>query len=561
MGRGAMFFHMDNKQLSEEQLNSLPRESLVAMYRQLLSGFEELESQNADLLKRLTGIEESLALQKLARFGRKTEKSSEISGQMAIDFNTMCVINEAEILIEDKEVSEPEMEQVTISRPKHNKQKGKRDIDLSGIPVKQVPHTLTDEALKEIFPDGYKILPDEVYRELEMHPAWFEVLEHHVAVYVSKKGDEFARADKPGRLMGSGSIATPSLLAGIINGKYGNANPFNRMSAAFLSHDVNIPPQNMANWCIKSADTYFKPIFELMHEEMIGHSRLIHADESFFKVTEDIRERGPNARSYMWLYHTDTQYGSHPIFLYEYCPTRKSENPENFLAGYSGILMTDGFQAYHKLANEHPDELKVAGCWSHCKRRYADLVKAVSTQNARGTVAFEANERIAAIYHVDNMYKGFPPEERLKYRQSTVKPLADAFFEYLKNVVPAIDRSSETGKAVAYSLNQEKYLREFLNDPIIPLDNNDAERSIRTFCVGRANWHIINSKSGAAASGILYSMTETAKANGLKVFDYLRYILGQMKDTPNELWTHDFLENLLPWSDAIPADCKVVKTR
>lgn len=531
------------------------------MYQQLLSNFDELKSQNAELFKKLNIIEESLAVQKSARFGRKTETSSEIPGQMAIDFNTLCIINEAELIVAGKKTAEPEMEQVIINRPRHNKPKGKRDVDLSGLPVKLISHTLPEEALKQLFPDGYKTLPDETYRELEMHPAWFEVLEHHVTVYVSKSGDEFARADKPGRLMGSGSIATPSLVSGIINGKYGNANPFNRMSTAFLSHDVNIPPQNMANWCIKAADIYFKPLFDLMHEEMLCHSRLIHADESFFKITEDLKERGPNAKSFMWLYHTDTQYGSHPIFLYQYCPTRKSENPEAFLAGYKGILMTDGFQAYHKLANEHPDELKVAGCWSHCKRRYANLLKAVSTQNAKGTVAFEANERIAAIYHVDNMYRDFSPEERLRYRQSTVKPLVDAFFEYLKNVVPVIDRSSETGKAVAYSLNQEKYLREFLSDPVIPLDNNDAERSIRTFCVGRANWHIINSKAGATSSGILYSMTETAKANGLKVFDYLSCILEKMKDTPAELWTHDFLENLLPWSDTIPSSCRVTKTK
>lgn len=263
----------------------------------------------------------------------------------------------------------------------------------------------------------------------------------------------------------------------------------------------------------------------------------------------------------MWLYHTDQRYGCHPLFLYEYCDTRNHENPERFLRDFHGILMTDGYQAYHRLANDHPDQYKVAGCWAHGKRRFSNLLIASPSKRAKGTVTYEANARIQAIYHVDNMYKDLEPEERRKQREANVKPLVEAFFEYLKKVSPMLDSSSETGKAVNYCLNQEHYLKEFLNDVIIPLDNNDAERSIRTFCVNRANWHIVNSKNGARASGILLSMTETAKANGLKVFEYLTYVLDQMKEyahshlqKPTEMHFEEaFLRTLLPWSDTLPA--------
>lgn len=231
--------------------------------------------------------------------------------------------------------------------------------------------------------------------------------------------------------------------------------------------------------------------------------------------------------------------------------------------------MTDGYQAYHKLANDHPDQFTVAGCWAHAKRRFANLLKAVSAQRAKGTVAYEANTRIQAIYHIDNMYRDLSPEERQKMREANVKPLVEAFFEYLRKVSPMVDKGSETGKAVNYCLNQEPYLREFLNNGIIPLDNNDAERSIRTFCVNRANWHIINSKNGAKASGILLSMTETAKANGLKVFEYLTYVLDQMKEyahdrrqKPTEMeFDEEFLRGLLPWSETLPDSCKMTITR
>ena len=154
------------------------------------------------------------------------------------------------------------------------------------------------------------------------------------------------------------------------------------------------------------------------------------------------------------------------------------------------------------------------------------------------------------------MYKDLGNAERLKMRQANVKPLVDAFFEYLKNKQPMPDSSSETGKAVNYCLNQEKYLRVFLTDGMVPLDNNDAERSIRTFCISRANWHLVNSKSGAKASGILLSITETAKANGLNVQKYIKYLLEQLSQKTGK-HTHGFIKKLLPWSETLPEELHI----
>lgn len=232
----------------------------------------------------------------------------------------------------------------------------------------------------------------------------------------------------------------------------------------------------------------------------------------------------------MWVYHTYERYGSPPIFIYDYQPTRKAENPRNFLEGYEGILVTDGYQVYHTLAKEHPDKLKVAGCWAHAKRRFAEIVKSIGPKASKGTIADKANRRIAAIYHVDNMYNESSLEERLENRKNSVKPLVDEYFAWLKALQgsPEIDQSSKTAKAINYSINQEPYLRLFLSDAIIPLDNNDAERSIRAFCIGKKNFRIIDSKQGAEASAMLYSIAETAKANGLKPYEYFRYILDQI---------------------------------
>lgn len=136
-----------------------------------------------------------------------------------------------------------------------------------------------------------------------------------------------------------------------------------------------------------------------------------------------------------------------------------------------------------------------------------------------------------------------------------MKPLVDAFFEWVKATEPLVDHSSKTGATLDYSINQERYLRAFLDDPDIPLDNNDAERSIRTFCVGKHAWHVVDSVNGAKASGMIYSISETAKANGLVPYYYFRYLFEELPKHMEDKST-DFIKDLLPWSDKLPPECR-----
>ena len=151
-----------------------------------------------------------------------------------------------------------------------------------------------------------------------------------------------------------------SLAAAVINAKYVNAIPLNRFSEEMeRQRDVRISRQTLAHWMIKLSDLYFSRICEKMHEKLLL-SRLIHCDETPFKVVHD--GRSPNAKSYMWVYHTTEQFGVPPIYLYDYQKTRKNDHPREFLAGYRGILVTDGYQVYHTLQKERPEDLRVAGC-------------------------------------------------------------------------------------------------------------------------------------------------------------------------------------------------------
>ena len=543
---------MEKRTISRDELHRIPHDLLVDMFLQMDSSLTMMQKQNETLIKQISGLQESIAVLTQQRFGRKTEKLSEMPGQLSLTFDTDDAINEAEAITDDGIPEEPEMETVIVRRKP--KTKGKREADLSGMETVIEPAvTIPEERLLELFPKGYHRLPDEVYKDLEYQPAKFVVHEHHIAVYAGNGDTGVVRADRPERLL-KNSILTPSLAAAIFEEKYVNHSPYNRIEASFKCRDANISRQNMAGWMIYIHDRYLRPMKREFRRKLLK-SRLIHCDETPFRMPDN--GRGPNAKDYMWVYHTCERYGSPPIFIYDYRPARKAENPRNFLDGYEGILMTDGYQVYHTLAGERPDELKVAGCWAHAKRKFAEIVKSTGVKTANGTIADKANRRIAAIYHVDNMYKEASLEERLDHRKNSVKPLVDEYFTWLKNLQGSLemDQSSKTAKAINYSINQEDYLRLFLTDAMIPLDNNDAERSIRAFCIGKKNWQIIDSKQGAEASAMFYSIAETVKANGLKPHEYFQYVLEQMllhlDDKPEE-----YIRDLVPWSDKLPESCK-----
>lgn len=179
---------------------------------------------------------------------------------------------------------------------------------------------------------------------------------------------------------------------------------------------------------------------------------------------------------------------TNPVILYEYQKTRKKEHAREFLKDFSGICVTDGYQVYHSIADERED-LTIAGCWWHARRGFADVVKDAGKKdlNIREFVAYKSLQLIQNISRYEEKFARMEPAERLEARIHYVLPLADAFFAYLKSKEGSVAPKSAAGKAISYCLNQESFLRVFLEDGYVPLTNNAAERSIRPFKVGRNN--------------------------------------------------------------------------
>jgi len=162
-------------------------------------------------------------------------------------------------------------------------------------------------------------------------------------------------------------------------------------------------------------------------------------------------------------------------------------------------------------------------------------------------------KQIQAIYREEGKLKDLSSDERLKQRQAVIKPLVDVFFAYLKNI--KVSRKDKFGDAVGYALNQEKYLRVFLTDGDVPIHNNASERTIRGFCIGKKNWQIIDTINGAKTSAIIYSIVETAKANNLKPFDYVQYLLEEIPQHMDDT-DYSFMEDLLPWSEKLLSEIR-----
>jgi transposase len=503
---------------------------------QMQAEIEQLKRENFYLA-------EQLRLWKLRQFGPSSEKTEAIVDQVSL-------FNETEASA-DFELPEPPIEEVT---PRRRKQKGKREQDFSELPTEQIVHELPEN--EQVCPECDGAMHawghDVLRRELVVIPAKYLVREHVQTVYACRRCEHHSdhvpmkKSVVPAALILGSGVASPSLLAQILHNKYTLALPLYRQEQEFKRLGIALSRQTMANWVIMAHQKYFKEIFNALHAELL-ENEILHADETTLKV---LREDGRKAKqkSYVWLYSTsgDTR---RPVVLYDYQPSRAGECASNFLTGFRGKLHTDGYEAYHcKL----PPEIFVAGCWAHMRRYFTDTLKTVPADIRAKIPAQTGLNYCDRLFALEASYKkqGLCFEERHRARTENSVPVAEAFFawakkEYNQHPLP----KSAYGAALTYAVNQKSWLMNVFSDGRLELSNNRAERKIRPFAVGRKNWLFCITPNGADASAAVYSIVETAKVNGLKPFEYLKFLLERL---PQGVAAHE----CLPWSDAAQTLCR-----
>lgn len=530
------------------ELNNLSREELITI---ILGMQGQLDALNENIEK----LTWQVRLANQHRFGRRTETMESIEGQLSF-------FDEADALYNPL-VQEPDVEDVLPRTAKKKKAKGHREEDLKDFPEDIIPtHTVSREALDAFYGEGnWRQMPSETYKRLRHEPESWTVEVHTVDVFVGTDGehqDEFMRGDRPKDLF-RGSIATPSLVASILNVKYVNSAPLHRIEQEFSRNGVNISRQTMSNWMIGSASRYFAPLVECMKQELLKLP-VTQSDETPTQVIRD--DRNPGSKSYMWVHRSGEFYTERPVVIYEYQKGRNHELPLAFYQDYEGILVTDGLSQYHLIEKKLPG-LTNANCWAHARRDYADAIKIADKSNpdaVRRSVAYQALSRISQIYKLEGALKDLSAEERLRERQNTIKPLVEEYFAWVKAQLEntAVPPKGKTAEGLKYSINQEKYLKVFLTDGNVPIDNSASERAIRTFCIGKKNWMFHDSVMGARASAIIYSISETAKLNNLRPYYYFKYLLTELPKLCDEKGNIDSvkLEHLLPWAKELPAECR-----
>jgi len=354
------------------------------------------------------------------------------------------------------------------------------------------------------------------------------------------------KSEVPAAMLPGSGIASPSLLAQILNNKYTLALPLYRQEQELKRIGVNISRQNMANWVIAAYERWFAGLFTLLRAELLKNE-ILHADETTLQVLHE-DGRKASQKSYVWLYGTSGD-AKRLVVLYDYQASRAGECASDFLNGFTGKLHTDGYDAYHcKL----PPEITVVGCWAHTRRKFTDALK-VLPQDIRSKSPAQIGlgycDQLFGL-EADYTKRGLGFGERYRIRLEKSMPVAEAFFswaqtEYDRNPTP----KTTYGAALTYAVNQKSWLMNVFLDGRLELSNNRAERSVRPFAVGRKNWLFCNTPSGADASAVAYSIIETAKANGLRPFEYLKFLLERLPygSAP---------EDCLPWSDAAQAVCR-----
>lgn len=383
------------------------------------------------------------------------------------------------------------------------------------------------------------LIGNETTEQLTVVPMQFKVIQHVRMKYRCRHCEKVFTAAGPKHLIEKSSYGSPEFLAHVACSKYQFGLPFYRQEAIFNQAGLPFNRTTLANLMIGCADK-LSALHETLRQELLRQD-VIHADETHMQV---LKEAGRKAatKSWLWLYRSREE-APHQIILFDYQQTRAGEHPRLFLdAGgkqaFTGCIHVDGYAGYNNLSG-----MTRVGCMVHVRRKFADIVMSLPEQ-ACNSPAHQAIDLIGKLYGIERRIKGQPDRIRYRIRQMESVPILNEFKAWLDDMQSKVTPGGALGKAVGYALDQWPAVSRYVDDGRLAIDNNIAEREIKAVVIGRKNWLFADGVDGAHTNAVMYSLVQTAKANGIDPFDYLKYVI----ETMPKLQTAADMQVLLPWN-------------
>jgi transposase len=491
---------------------------------------EILKGIIVDYKSELNILQEQIRLLRAHIYGPRTEKNRVDSTEQPTLFDEA----------EGTEVLEKAATEKEITIPAHKRKTGRKALP-KDLPREEIIHDLSEEEKKCSCGSELSRIGEEVSEKLDIVPAKVKVLRHIRYKYACRscegvESEEGAvkTAPLPAQIIPQG-IATPGLLSDILISKFADAQPFYRQEIKFVRMGVELTRATMSNWAIQVGKRC-EPLISLLRKEILS-GPVVNADETTVQVMKEPGRKN-TSKSYMWVFLGGAR--GKPGVIYEYHPTRAGDVPKEFLSGYSGYVQTDGYSGYNFI--EGSEDIVHIGCWAHARRKFMDVKRAMS--NGKAGSADVALSYIRKLYQVESeaAAAAMTLEQIFDLRQEKAVPVMEEFKNWLYKRIQYTPPGGLLGKAMNYTLKRWESLVRYLHDGRLRPDNNLAENAIRPFVVGRKNWLFSGHPRGADASAAIYSLIETAKANGVEPYSYLRHLLENLPSAN----TDDDYKALLP---------------
>ena len=491
-------------------------------------------TEQTRLATRIALLEEENRWLKQQLFGRSSEQRT--ADEVSPDQQRL-IFNEAEVLAPAVSTVEP-----FVTIPAHDRKKRGRKALPTDLPRIEIIHDLPEHekvCAHATCGVALTVIGQESSEQLDYIPATVRVLKNIRLKYACPCCQLGVKvAARPTQLLPK-SNATPSLLAAIVTAKYVDGTPLYRQEAQFKRLGIDLPRATQANWIIKLSEAVV-PLINLMSDYCVAQP-VMHMDETPLQVLKS--HKAATTTHYMWV-----QAAGPPgqrLVLFDYDASRGAAVPKRLLQDFTGLLLTDGYEAYE--AAVVGTSITHAACWAHVRRKFDEAVKAAPNKDSQ---AKSALDYIGQLYGVERQLKQLREQRELvsaadilALRAAHSAAILEQLKTWLNTHADHVLPQSALGKAIHYTLNQWPKLTVFLNHASLPLDNNRCENAIRPFVIGRKNWLFCDTQAGATASARLYSLIETAKANGLEPHAYLTRLFTEL---PSATCLADF-EALLPW--------------